>query len=359
MFDLCMETYKTLSVEYREIYDAMDSLKENKNIDIVILLGNHDIPVNNTYPEGIDQNNEDPMESFEDIFKISKNNFFDKFENRFENQDGIPAFFTRDRFCQYLVLENSDDGAKLILFDSINDMVSFFKSNNEGNCVDIISLENMAIAHRRMFLFAHGHQFDDEDTVKAARYFWKKAVNTKYRRLKRATNILYNKLYKRMVKISPQELTKQQLMDEILKQLEEENMAETDLDKEEREMIEQMIPFIQEILKLEDRSKLNDKLGDIGIGETIFFRDQETKMPFKKKKTTYHRIRKFLKRTGLTSVNYIIFGHSHDEQQEYKKILDSTNGIEFVNDGAWQHKNGHPTYVMILKDGFTRYDIYS
>jgi UDP-2,3-diacylglucosamine pyrophosphatase LpxH len=342
-FDLCMETYEGLTTDdYYNIFSKLDilleTLRKDKKIEVIVLLGNHEIPVVDSYPSPVDN------------FKHFKQIFFEHFNKAFSKNNRNPKFFNKNRFCQYAILKSLNNGADLILFDSKDDLEVYTKNATTNNYLDKITIDNVNLSHRRMFLFAHGHQFDDDIMIKIGRPLWREAIETDSRPIKRFINCLYNKMVSQTFKSATSEI---QLREHIDKELNKEGIKISEILESE---IPKKIAEIRNLKEAQYQSKKNDRIKDL---ETPLF--PETKplgVPLLKRETTFDRIRTFLKKMNLIEITDVIFGHTHVEQQEYEDIPTYENGIEIINDGAWQHNEIYSTYGSILSDGYSRYYLF-
>ncbi|MFW9988247.1 MAG: metallophosphoesterase, partial [Candidatus Odinarchaeota archaeon] len=96
--DLCMDVPKRLikREKVQKIFNLLLDIK--KSINLVIVLGNHEIPVTGDYDEK---------------FRRRELKFLIKFKN-----NPFSELFNKDLYCQYLLLKNWDDEAMLSLYDS-------------------------------------------------------------------------------------------------------------------------------------------------------------------------------------------------------------------------------------------------
>ncbi|MBD3228471.1 MAG: hypothetical protein GF329_09805 [Candidatus Lokiarchaeota archaeon] len=141
VFDLVCDSYKDISKDYKDIFELLDRFKE-KNLEIIIVLGNHDISVRGDWDK-----------TFNDRKK--------KLVKKFRKANFTPNFLKIENLCQYLLLSNDEDRWKLSLYNTskIFDTEPFRR-------IKLSEVRNLNGFHS--ILLTHGHQFYPEKTRSAA-----------------------------------------------------------------------------------------------------------------------------------------------------------------------------------------------
>ncbi|MFX1363318.1 MAG: metallophosphoesterase [Promethearchaeota archaeon] len=296
-FDLCMDSYRDLSKEKinLEIYDNLIKLQD-KGIQIVITLGNHEIPTTWCHDR---------------LFKSRKKTFIDEFTKQFNTSGRYLEFFKKIKFCQYCILyTNNDSKLEINLYDRKKNLA---KNKISKNVVKLDILSDMDT--KQKFLFSHGYQFERWYLHFFASFVWATSINSPDI-IKELNNFLYNDLYKEAEKFSKEQI---------------EEALET--------------PSTAEFIKTRDikvekinRKKLRKLMNK---NRKTNLRREKIK---DKNKRYFKKAFKFLEKEKYSHISHVIFGHTHQEDQQQK------NNKYVLNAGAWQNvKHGH--YIEILVDG--------
>ncbi len=292
-FDLCMDSYRDLARENinLEVYDNLIKLQE-KGINVIITLGNHEIPTTWWHDRK---------------FISRKNTFTSLFSKEFKADDTYLSFFEDLTFCQYCILQNNkENNLELHLYDR----KKYFADNQSS--IEIIKLEVPSdMNEKQKILFTHGYQFEPWLALFIASFVWSYNIKSPDI-LKELNNAIYNDL----IKASESEIEKALKRDEVREIYRQRNIEYEDID-------------VKELKKMIKKNKKADK--------------RRTKIK-EKNRRYFKKIYKFLRKDKYSHISHIIFGHTHQDDQESKE------GKHIFNAGAWKHvKNAH--YIEILSDG--------
>jgi UDP-2,3-diacylglucosamine pyrophosphatase LpxH len=294
-FDLCMDSYRDLSKENLDIYDNLIKLQD-KGIEIIITLGNHEIPTTWCHDR---------------CFKSRKNEFINDFEEQFEKNNGYLEFFKKIKFCQYCFLQkNRNNKWEINLYDKKKQL-----AKNE------ISID---IDAKPKFLFAHGYQFEPWYRLFIASFVWAYSIkNTDIH--KEINNILYNEIYKNLeIQLNEESIKTELQKPSIIEFLDTRQAKPEEID-------------IKKLKKLIKRNRKSNS------------RQEKNK---EKNERYFKKAFKFLKNKKYSHISHVIFGHTH--AQGYKK---DKNNKYIRNAGAWQNvTKAH--YIEILVDGKVIYNDY-
>ena len=287
-FDLCTELPKTLldNTNIGKIFNLLLELRDDSNINLIFVLGNHEIPVTGNYNKK---------------FQSRKDKFLEKFKD-----SKYRTLFNKEYFCQFVLLRKQNGNDTLCLYDSKQDI---YKPQGKK-----IIINNLKLSDDFQCLMMHGFQFDryffrflagtiwkslikseDIEVKEAFDYFWNGVI----KKGKRAKSVSFSDMKKKIVK------TKGTLVDHFS------NMTSIDF----------------RIFRL-----------DMRILEEW---EKARKVQY------YHEgIKRFFD-SKLSSINNVIYGHSHNSGSTVLMI--NSQEVTTVNDGAWQHVD--PTVVVIKPKG--------
>ncbi|UCD00876.1 MAG: metallophosphoesterase [Promethearchaeota archaeon] len=289
--DLCTDIPETL-LKREKIQEILTLLIQIKNkLSIILLLGNHEVPVTGDYDEK---------------FQRRKEKFLIKFEN-----SNISELFDNGSIGQYIILKKWNNEDMLLLYDSRNQI--------EKNPINKVRIEGLDLDSNYMCLMTHGYQFESDIYRFFVGQVWKSMISSNNFEIKETFDYFWNEIIKNGRKIKP--ITFGQMKQELatLK-----NMP-----------IESIDALFSELTNLEFKLiKANARI---------------MKKWERAKKLDYYleEIQEFLEDDIFSKVNHLIYGHSHN-----KGVYNGTiNGhpIEIVNDGSWQHIK--PSYVEIHYKG--------
>ena len=341
-FDLCMEIPENLCINYNDIYFPLYEVQSN-NIEIINILGNHEIPVDGNY---------------EQEFYTRKNLFYKKLRLT----QLKPEFLKKRNLCQYVLLAT----------DLSNHMFIFKKCNTIHEIQKLLNCDIFSDS-TYLCLLLHGYQFDPNLIRKICAPIWKRFINSKSRNLKKTLNLLYNGILRRG-------LTKQQIQTQfkrvaeyflrIIKKLG--NIEGIVLEESylNQNVIYDLFYGLIKIFTDQDYSSLIQLFKEFGIvlegiksQDLAIFVDFENEMSFEEVKRdalvlyacdlfflsilgNYFRnktIEDFIRKNELFQISHIIYGHTHRKEGFQLSVFPNT--IQLFNDGSWQHASEYPNYA--------------
>jgi UDP-2,3-diacylglucosamine pyrophosphatase LpxH len=294
--DLCTDIPKTLlkREQIQEIFTLLLEIK--KNLNLIFLVGNHEIPVTGDHDDKYTRR----TEKFLSKFKSS--NFGELFDNKI--------------YCQYLLLKKINNQDMLLLYDK--------REQIEENPVSKILIDGLELAEDYRCFMTHGYQFDGDVYRFFVGQIWKSLISRNKFEIKETYDYFWNEVIKNGRKIKPVTL---RMMIEELAHLKNMSIESQDILFSGLNILEfNLIKANMRILKKWERASKPDYYFD--------------------------EIKRFLEddEFDLSKINHLIYGHSH-----HKEVYNGTvNGhsIEIINDGSWQHIE--PSYVEIFKKGILR-----
>lgn len=291
--DLCTDIPKTL-LEREQIQEIFTLLLEIKrNINLIFVLGNHEIPVTGDYDEK---------------FKRRK----EKYLRRFRSSK-FGELFDNEIYCQYLLLKRSNNEDMLFLYDKREEI--------EENPVKRIKIDGLELEEDYRCFMTHGYQFDGDVYRFFVGQIWKSLISRNKFEVKETYDYFWNEVIKKGRKVKP--ITFKMMIEELANLKNVSIESQYSLFSELNNLEFNLIKANMRILKKWERaSKLDYYFNEI----KRFLEDDEY---------------------DLSKINHLIYGHSH-----HKEIYNgSVNGhsIKIVNDGSWQHIE--PSYAEILKKG--------
>lgn len=291
--DLCTDIPKTL-LEREQIQEIFTLLLEIKrNINLIFVLGNHEIPVTGDYDEKFKRRTEKYLRRFR------SSNFSELFDNEI--------------YCQYLLLKRSNNEDMLFLYDKREEI--------EENPVKRIKIDGLELEEDYRCFMTHGYQFDGDVYRFFVGQIWKSLISRNKFEVKETYDYFWNEVIKKGRKVK---LVTFRMMIEELANLK--NVS-----------IESQYSLFSELNNLE--------FNLIKANMRILKKWEHASKP----DYYFDEIKRFLEddEYDLSKINHLIYGHSH-----HKEIYNgSVNGhsIKIVNDGSWQHIE--PSYAEILKKG--------
>ncbi|MFX1346103.1 MAG: metallophosphoesterase [Promethearchaeota archaeon] len=292
--DLCTDTPETLlkRKQIQEIFTLLLEIK--KEINIVFILGNHEIPVTGDYDEKFRRRKE-------------------KFLRRFINSNFSELFDNNEIYCQYILLKKWNNEDMLLLYDTREEI--------EEKPINKIKIEGIELDEDYRCFMIHGYQFDGDIYRFFVGQIWRSLIARNKIEVKETYDYFWNEVIKNGRKIKP---VTYKMMIEDLANLKNVSIESQDTLFSELNILEfNLIKANMRVMKKwEHASKPDYYFGEI---------------------------KKFLEHEeyDLSKINHLIYGHSH-----HKEVYNGTvNGhpIKIVNDGSWQHIQ--PSYVEILKRG--------
>jgi UDP-2,3-diacylglucosamine pyrophosphatase LpxH len=291
--DLLTDTTKTLLAreKIQEILTILIEIKKKSNL--IIVLGNHEIPVTGDYDEK---------------FKRRKERFLKRFDTSI-----FKELFEKQYFCQYLILKKWKNEDILFLYDERNQI--------GAAPINQVKIQGLDLDNDYECLMTHGYQFDGDVYRFFVGQIWKSLITNNSFEVKETYDYFWNYIIKNGRKIKP--ITYQMMKHELAK------------------LKSKSIEFIE--TQLSELSNLEFNL--IKANMRVLKRWHHASKP----DYYFDRIKAFLEDENyeLSKINHLIYGHSHHSGIAYGTI--NNRRIEIINDGAWQHVQ--PSYVEILSEG--------
>ncbi|MFW9900983.1 MAG: metallophosphoesterase [Candidatus Thorarchaeota archaeon] len=291
--DLCMDVPKTIlkREKIQEIFTLLLNIK--KWINLIFVIGNHEIPVIGDYDEK---------------FKRRKIKFLKKFQN-----SDFSELFDNELYCQYLLLKKWNNEDTLLLYDT--------RDQIERNPNKKIIIKGLGIDSDYCCFMTHGYQFDGDIYRFFVGQIWKSLINNSKFALKETYDYFWNKVIKEGRKIKP--ITFEQMKKE-LSVLKNKSINEIDSSFHGLSYVE------FNIIKLNMR---------------IMKRWERASNP----NSYFNEIKEFLeeKDYDFPKITHVIYGHTHHSGISYGYI--NNLEVEILNDGAWQRLQ--PSYVEINTSG--------
>jgi len=291
--DLCMDVPERIlkREKIQEIFTLLLDIK--KQINLIFVLGNHEIPVTGDYDE-----------------KFKRREY--KFLRKFKNSD-FSELFKQELYCQYLILKKWNDEDMLLLYDS--------RDQIEGNPIKKIKVEGLDLNSDYGCFMTHGYQFDSAIYRFFVGQIWKSLISNNKFEVKETYDYFWNEVIKDGRKIKP--ITFIQMKQELatLK-----NMS-----------LDSINSLFSELSNLE--------FNLIKTNMRIMTKWERAANP----DYYFDEIKEFLEddEYDFSKINYVIYGHTHHSGISYGNI--NNQKVEIINDGSWQHM--HPSYVEIVSKG--------
>ncbi|MFW9998881.1 MAG: metallophosphoesterase [Candidatus Hodarchaeota archaeon] len=291
--DLCMDVPEGIlkRKKIQEIFKLLLDIKKSNNL--IITLGNHEIPVTGDYDEK---------------FKRREH----KFLNKFKNSD-FSELFNEELYCHYLLLKKHNNEAILLLYDS--------RDQIENNPIKKIKIEGLDLDTDYYCFMTHGYQFDSDMYRFFVGQIWKSLISNNNFEIKETFDYFWNEVIKEGRKIKP-----------------------ISLDQMKEELVSLKNMSIESINTLfSGLSPVEFKL--IKTNMRIMNKWQNTSNPV----YYFDRIKDFLEddKYNFSKINHVIYGHTHHSGFSYGKI--NNRDVEILNSGSWQHMQ--PSYVEIVTNG--------
>ena len=256
-----------------------------KKISIFFTLGNHEIPVNGNY---------------ERKFKRRKRKFVKKLNKKLKKHLNINNFFSTDCFCQYIILNKAEkDGTlkwRLLLYDKKKQI---HQDLDKGKHINEKSLGQAPSTREKDFrcLMTHGFQFESFWRLKAAAASWNSCIKSpdflKDFIYDPFWNILRYHIQETM-KLLPG--TSEFFVDIMIKMLEDKSFFDQIKQKSKKDIkkkdIDELLDYVKETAKIQDELK-NERY--------------------------YNEIVHFLSNPKFSTINSLIFGHTHQPHRSQKK----------------------------------------
>lgn len=291
--DLCTSVPKTLlkNEKIQEIFTLL--LKIKKKLNLIFVLGNHEIPITGDYDEK---------------FKRRKKKFLSKF--KYGNFDEL---FNEEVFCQYIILKKLNNKDMLLLYDS--------RDQIPNTPISKIIINGLDLQDNFFCLMTHGYQFDGDMFRFFEGILWKSLISSDKYDVKECFDYFWNEIIKSGKKI------KSITFDYMKK----------DLARLNNMSLESIDMLFSELSGLEyNFIKLNMRM----MMKWHHTREYEYFIK---------GIKDFLKDDNydFQKITHIIYSHSHIKGISKETVNDHL--VSIINSGAWQHTK--PSYVEILNKG--------
>jgi UDP-2,3-diacylglucosamine pyrophosphatase LpxH len=291
--DLCTDIPETLlnREKTQEIFTLLLEIK--RKINLIFVLGNHEIPVTGDYDEK---------------FVRRKGKFLRRFNNSIFDE-----LFDNEIYCQYLLLKKVNNEDILLLYDT--------REQIEENPIKQIKIDGLELEEDYRCFMTHGYQFDGEVYRFFVGQIWKSLISRNKIEVKETYDYFWNEVIKNGRKIKP--ITFKMMKEELANlknvSIESQDTLFSKLNVLEFNLIKANMRVMK---KWEHASKPDYYFNEI----KSFLEDDEY---------------------DLSKINHLIYGHSH--HKEVNKGMVNGHSIVIVNDGSWQHVE--PSYVEIFKRG--------
>ncbi len=269
-------------------------LEIKKKINLIFLLGNHEIPVTGV---------------FDDKFERRKKKFLKKFRN-----SDFKELFNYELYYQYALLKKADTDSVLFLYNSREEI--------EGNPVNQVKIKSLDLDSNYRCFLTHGFQFENEIYRHIVGQMWKYLISNNKFEVKETYDYFWNIIIKKGRKIKP--ISFEQMKDELAKlkrkPIELMNTAFSDLNGLEFNFIKTSMRVMKKWQRV--ASKPDYFLEEI----KGFLEDDEY---------------------DFSKINHVIYGHIHHKIKTIITI--NQQQVEIINDGSWQEMQ--PSYIEICNEG--------
>jgi UDP-2,3-diacylglucosamine pyrophosphatase LpxH len=321
--DVHLGNYTSLTVPFKEFLNEILINSYWKNLRYIIILGDFfdllfetPLMIKEKYGEILDLLEEIHIKKGVDFFFILGNHeipvtrnplngaYFDEFSSNkqkfiklLEDNHFQLSFLKEDRIFQFALLKSEGPNAILEFYDSLH--MELKKQ---------ITIGQLNLKDDFQGLIIHGYQFDGPEIRYIVSVFWKMLLDSTNQDYKDLADYLWNRVIKEGKKLSS--VSYETVKREI------DNLNHT----------------------LFNTMKLSMKIIE------KFEIKRLTKKYYSKK------IKEFLEDDDydLYNINHVIYGHSHEKQDEVKRINDKP--VRILNSGAWQHVI-NPSFIVISEKG--------
>jgi UDP-2,3-diacylglucosamine pyrophosphatase LpxH len=296
--DLCTDLPRTI-LRRKKVQEILTLLLEiKKKMNLVFLLGNHEIPVTGNY---------------DNKFESRKKKFLDKFKEDEFKKYGFEELFDDELYYQFIILKRLNN----------KDMLLFYNSREQiaKNPIAEVQIKGLDLDPQYQCLMVHGHQFESDLYRFFVGQLWKSLIKSDKFEVKETYDYFWNQIIKNGRKIKG--ISFEQMKEELAK-LKEKPVEEMDRDFSELSILE--FKFYKAQMRVMKRYQR--------VSEIYHFLDE---------------IKDFLEdeRYDLTKINKVIFGHFHYKAQTNTTI--NKQQVEIINDGTWQFMP--PSYLEICNNG--------
>ena len=299
--DLCTDVIETL-LKREMVQEILNTLLEiKKKFNLILVLGNHEIPVTGDYDEK---------------FYRRKERFLKRFERTDYNE-----IFDKDWCSQYLVLRKWNNEDTLLLYDERKEI--------GANPLNQVKIKGLDLDNDYECLMTHGYQFDSEVYRFFIGQIWKSLILNNNFGVKETYDYFWNYIIKNGRKIKP--ITYEMMIFELAK------------------LKNKPFEFVNNLFAQMSNMEFNL----IKANMRVMKRWHHASKP----DYYFDEIKAFLEERNydFSKVNHLIYGHSHHSGIAYGNI--NNRRVEIINDGAWQHVQ--PSYVEILSEGILKLKAFS
>jgi UDP-2,3-diacylglucosamine pyrophosphatase LpxH len=296
--DLCTDLPRTL-LKRKKVQEILTLLLEiKKKMNLVFLLGNHEIPVVGNYDKK---------------FELRKKKYLNKFKIGEFKKYGFEELFNDDLYHQFIILKKCDNKDMLLFYNS--------REQIENNPITKIQIKGLDLDPNYRCLMIHGHQFESELYRFFVGQLWKSLIRSDKFEVKETYDYFWNQIIKSGRKI------KGISFEQMKKELAE--------------------------LKGTSVEEIDSEFSELSVIEFKFYKAQMRVMKGYQRETKIHHfldeITDFLEdeRYDLAKINKVIFGHFHYKAQTIATI--NKQQVEVINDGTWQYMP--PSYLEICNNG--------
>jgi UDP-2,3-diacylglucosamine pyrophosphatase LpxH len=296
--DLCTENPRTLMkrTKTQEILSLLLEIK--RKLNLVFLLGNHEIPVIGNYDKK---------------FESRKKKYLNKFNDSEIKKYGFEELFDNELYYQFIILRKLNNKDMLLFYNS--------REQIENNPITEIQIKGLDLDSNYRCLMVHGHQFESELYRFFVGQLWKSLIRSNKYEVKETYDYFWNQIIKSGRKIKG--ISFEQMKEELAE------------------------------LKGTSVEKMDEDFSELSITEFKFYKAQMRVMKRYQRVTKIHHfldeITEFLEdeRYDLAKINKVIFGHFHYKAQTTATI--NQQQVEIINDGTWQYIP--PSYLEICNNG--------
>ncbi|MHA2473137.1 MAG: metallophosphoesterase, partial [Promethearchaeota archaeon] len=296
--DLCTDLPRTL-MERKKVQEILTLLLEiKKKINLVFLLGNHEIPVVGNYDKK---------------FESRKKKFLNKFTIDKFKKYGFEELFDSELYYQYAILRKYNNKDMLLFYNS--------REQIENNPVTELQIKDLDLNPNYRCLMVHGHQFESELYRFFVGQLWKSLIRSDKYEVKETYDYFWNHIIKNGRKIKG--ITFEKMKEELA------------------------------ILKGKSVEGIDSDFSELSVPEFKFYKTQMRVMKGYQRESKINpfidEIKEFLEddKYDLAKINKVIFGHFHYKAQTTATI--NQKQVEITNDGTWQFVP--PSYLEICKNG--------
>jgi len=293
IIDLCTDNPRTLlkRKKIQEIFTLLLEIK--KKMNLVFLLGNHEIPVTGDYDKK---------------FERRKKKFLNKFRN-----SNFKELFNNELYYQYALLKKDDTDNILFLYNS--------REQIENDPIRKVKIDGLDLDNDYRCFMVHGYQFESEIYRLFVARLWKSLISSSNFEIKETYDYFWNYVIRNGRKIKP--ISFEQMKEELAK-ITGQPIKSVDLAFSGLNILE--FNFLKANMRVMKKWQRASKPAYFLNGIKEFLEDDDY---------------------DFSKINHVIYGHSHVKEISYATI--NNQQVEVIDDGAWQHVQ--PSYIEICNEG--------